>query len=163
MLRVVVAVALAVALLAVTLPALETARADRSEHRVEGEIDGLAAAIEDVYARESAAPAGSAGARRVVTLRVPAQSWTDAGIEYVAIGGRPDWSDVDDRNSTVLAWQVTGREPQERRIPDVTVAGDTGGDTGSVVIREPGIHRLSVALIERGDETAVVVRRVGDE
>jgi hypothetical protein len=163
MLRVVVAVALAVALLAVSLPALETARADRSEHRVEGEIDGLAAAIEDVHARESAVRAGSAGARRVVTLRVPAQSWTDAGIEYVAIGGRPDRSDVDDRNSTVLAWRVTGREPRERRIPDVTVAGDTVGDSGSVVIREPGVHRLSVSLTECGNGTAIVVRRLGDE
>ena len=161
MLRVVVAVALSMALLTVSLPALETARRDHSAQRVTGELDGLTAAIEDVHAREGAVPDGTAGARRVVTLRLPARTWTDAGVEYVAVGGRLDRSPPGEGDEVDLSWQVTGRQPRERRIHGVAVEArtDAGGD-GPLVLREPGTHRLAITLVERGNRTVVVVRRL---
>jgi len=160
MLRVVVAVTLAVALLSVTLPALETARASHSDHRIAAEIDGLTAAIDDVRTRESAVEAGTGGTRRVVTVRLPSETWTSVGTEYVAIGGYPDDPALDG-NGTTLAWRVAGGQPRERQLPDVTVEPKGHGDSdGPLVLRDPGPHRLAISLIERGNRTVVVVERV---
>lgn len=158
MLRVVVAVVLTVALLAVTLPALETARHDRSAQRVQGELDGLTAVIRDVHTREDAVPAGRAGARRVVTIRLPARTWTDAGVEYVAIGGSPPDTGMDERTKTTFAWQVTGQRPHERRL-DIPVEGGPPNE-GPLIIRSPGVHRLAISRVRRGNRTVVVVQRL---
>ena len=161
MLRVVVGVTLSVALLTVTLPALETARRDHSDHRVAAELDGLTAAIRDVHAREAGVSANAAGARRVVTVQLPPRTWTDAGVEYVAIGSHPDHAGVDERNETTFVWQVSGSQPRTWRLTDVPVEAATpsGGDT-PLVIREAGRHRLAVSLVVRDGQRTVVVRRV---
>ena len=161
MLRVVVTVTLAVALVAVTLPALETARRDRSDQRVTAELDRLAAAIEDVYAREAAVSPEASGAQRVVTVRLPTRSWTDAEVEYVAIGAHPEHTGVDERNETTFGWQVSGARPRTRRLADVPVEAATpSGSDSPLVIREPGRHRLALSLVDRDGQRTVVVRRV---
>jgi len=160
MLRVVVAIVLAVALLAVSLPALETARHDHSEQRVSAALDRLTATVQDVHAREAAVGEGMDGARRVVTVRLPARTWTDAGIEYLAIGAHPDRHGVDETNESTFVWQVTGNEPRERRLTDIPVEADTDGGENPLVIREPGIHRLAVTVSERRNRTVVVVEQL---
>ncbi len=160
MLRVVVAASLAVSLLAVSLPAVETARHDHSEQRIAAELDGVAAAIRDVHAREAGVSANEAGARRVVTVRLPPRTWTDAGVEYVAIGAHPDRPAVEVRNQTTFVWQVSGSQPRTRRLSGVSVeAGPVNGNDEPLVIREPGAQRLAVSLTERDGKRVVVVRR----
>lgn len=161
MLRVVVAVALSVALLAVSLPALETARRDHSHQRVGAELDRLATAIRDVHAREAAVRDESASTRRVVTLRLPARAWTDAGIDFVAIGGTPDRPPTSEREAPTFVWQVSGgqREKRELRAIHVEVRTQRNGD-GPLVVREPGTHRLAVSLVAHANRTVVVVRRL---
>ncbi|MFD1586946.1 hypothetical protein ACFR9U_08120 [Halorientalis brevis] len=161
MLRVVVAVTLSVALLTVTLPALETARRDRSDRRVTAELDRLAAAIQDVYAREAAVSPDATGAQRIVAVRIPTRSWTGAAVEYVAIGAHPERAEVDERNETTFGWQVSGARSRTRRLADVPVEAATPGDGDSpLVIREPGRHRLALSLVVRDGQRTVVVRRV---
>lgn len=160
MLRVVVAIVLAVALLSVSLPALDTARHDHSEQRVHATLARLTAAIADVHAREAAVREGAAGAQRIVTVRLPARTWADAGIEYLAIGAHPDHPGVDEANESTFVWQVTGNQPQERRVTSVPVEADTESDENPLVIQEPGVHRLVVTLSERRNRTVVVVKRL---
>lgn len=161
MLRVVVALGLAVALLAVSVPALETARSEHSDRRVSAELNELTAAIADLQAREAAVRTDRVQPRRVVTVRLPGRSWTDAGIEYVAIGGHPDRPAGDERTESAIVWRTTGGRVRTRSLPGVSVEADTADrDDGPLVIREPGRHRLAVSLVAREHRTVVTVREV---
>jgi len=158
MLRVVVAVVLGAALFATTLPAVETAKHQRTDAHLAGEVDRLTAAVADLRAREQAT-AGS-GARRVVTVRVPHRDWTDARVSYVAIGGRPEAA-RGERNETTVAWRIEGGPRRTRHVPGIRV--DAVGTTGDrpLVLREPGTHRIAVELVWRAGERRLLVSRVG--
>ena len=117
MLRVVLGVALAVALVAAATPALEDARTDRTERLAERELGRVGTAAESL-AREEAP-----GARRTLTLSLPADSPTAAPVAYVALGGLPaDVSAVEESVVTdtaegdVLAVRVAGGRRHVRRV-----------------------------------------------
>lgn len=155
MLRVVVAVVLSVSLLSVTLPAMETAGEESSARRVEADLDRLRTAINDVHARE-AATRGGPGARRVVTVRIPASTWTSGGVEYVALGGPPG-DDGDSRWDIV--WQLSGNETPERQRVGPPVAVDSESSS-QLVLRDPGTHQIAVSLVERRANRTVVLDRL---
>jgi hypothetical protein len=158
MLRAVVAVVLGAALLATTLPAVETAKHQRTETQVAGELDRLESAVADLRARDQATV--EPGARRVVTVHIPHRDWTHAGVSYVALGGRP----VDargDRNGTTFAWRIDGGEERTNHVTGVRVeAAGMAGDR-PLVLREPGTHRIAVELAWRNGERRILVSRVG--
>lgn len=157
MLRVVVAVALATALLSVTVPALDVAKRDRGSTQIERSVERLTAAVADLRDREAAVPAGEAGARRVVTVRLPARTWSTAGVEYLAIGGRPDGSS----GHAAAAWRVAGGHERARQVSGVRVEGDGArSPEGVLVVERPGTHRLELELVERDGRRIVVVRRL---
>lgn len=156
MLRAVVAVVLGAALLATTLPAVETAKRQRAAAHVAGEIDRLESAVADLRAREQAAV--GPGARRVVTVHIPHRDWTHAGVSYVALGGRP--ADArGDRNGTTFAWRIEGVGERTSHVAGVRVEAATG--EGPLVLRDPGTHRVAVELAWRDGERRVLVSRVG--
>jgi len=158
MLRAVVAVALAAALLATSLPALETAQRQRTATHLGGEVDRLATAIADLRAREQATVGH--GARRVVAVRLPQRDWTHAAVGYLAIGGRPRESDAVGNGAT-FAWRARGGGEQWRRTPGVRVAPVETCGGRPIVLREPGVHRIALELGWRDGERRILARRLG--
>lgn len=167
MLRAVLAVALAVALLAASLPAVDRARRDHADSQVRGQLERLATAARTLAARNDPVPVGNAGATRTVTLRLPARGWRSAGVAYVAIGGVPGNVTTDTPDGDVLAWRLAGGPTRVVRVEDVavhTVAdGRVAPDGRPLVVHEPGRHRVELSLVRHRGRPLVLVRRFKSE
>lgn len=165
MLRAVLAVALAVALLAASLPAVDGARRDHAASQVRSQLERLATAARDLAARNDPVPVGNAGATRTVTLRLPARGWHSAGVAYVAIGGSPENDTTDTPEGDVLAWRLVGGPPRVLRVEGVDlrtvmVAGDRLAPDGRpLVLRGSGRHRVELSLVRHRGRPVVLVRR----
>jgi len=160
MLRAVMAVTLATALLAVSMPAIDGARADRADASARAAAERIESAARDLQATDGAVPPGTAGARRVVTVRLPERTWTSERLQFLAVGGRPDSPVAHDR--TAVAWQVPGRTLQLRNCPGIRLE-HRDGDDDPLVLREPGRHRLVLRLVRVNGTRIVTVRRLGSE
>jgi hypothetical protein len=162
MIRAAMAVILATALLATSLPALDVARRDHSATAVRAELDRLATAMRDLAARDETVPPGAPGARRVVSLRVPGRSWTEAGVDYVAVAESSPAEAASNRSEPTVTWQVVDGAAQTRRLAGLSVDTDppAGSADGPLVLRESGIHRLELTLVRRAGAPTVVVRRL---
>jgi hypothetical protein len=140
--RVVVTVLLAAALLAASLPAVEDAAADRSERQLRAEIRDLDAAATDLLRSEEAVP-GTAGARRSVDVTIPSQGIGAGAVQRLRISGT-------DRR---YAFRVEGRDRREvlGTVPVHTLDGEP------LVFREPGTHEFVLALVQVEGERRVVI------
>ena len=161
MLRVVVAIVLAAALLGVAQPAVEDARETAAERAVERELVAVERAVADLRS-ETAVPYGQSGARRVVVLDLPERSFASAGIEYVSFGGLPE----DGVGSNVLAYHVADRPPDIVRLDaDLRVERSRGGVERLVeepfVLRTGGRHRIALVPVRYDGQRVVVVRKLG--
>lgn len=150
MIRVVLVVALSVALLGVALPAIDDARTDRTATRLDATAERLDRAATDLVAREDPVRSDAAGARRIVSVRFRARSPSDAGVDYLSIGGTPDGSGGRD----ALVYRVRG---STARTVDLGV--DLRTPEGPVVFRDAGRHRAALGLIRDDGGLGVVVRR----
>jgi hypothetical protein len=161
MLRAVVAVVLASALLAASLPGIELAARERSEATLTAEADRLRTAIVDLRQRESAVGSG-AGARRVVAVELPARSRTAAGETTLALGGVPGQVRSDGQSAVDLAWQVGDGTVTTRRLPGSQVVHYPDGRVRDepLVLESPGPHRIALTRIEHDGETLIGVRRL---
>ncbi|WP_135825611.1 DUF7311 family protein [Halorussus ruber] len=172
MIRVLLGVALAVALVAVTTPALEEARASRTERLTERELDRVGTAVEEL-AREEAP-----GARRTLTLSLPGDSATEAPLSFVALGGVPDGASADERGSVseadtaardILVFRVAGGRRHVRRVgADLRVVrGGTGrgvrdgtrstADSRALVLRGGATYEVTLRLVRADGRRIVVV------
>lgn len=160
MLRVVLAAALAVALVAAVTPALDDARATRTERLAQRELDRVGAAV-TTLAREEAP-----GARRTLELAFPADSPTAAPLAFVALGGLPaeEPTEVDAADRDVLAFRVAGgRRTVQRVSADLRVVrdGEVSADDGrALVLRSGGTYAVTLRLV-RSDGRRIVVVSVG--
>jgi hypothetical protein len=149
-LRVVLGVALAAALLAATTPALDDARATRTERLAERELDRVARAAVTLASEE--AP----GARRTLTVSLPGDSPTARPLA-VALGGVPDGEEGPAGGGTAVAdtaerdvfavrvaggrWTVRRVEADLRASKEDRIVGDDrplvlrGGETYAVTLR----------------------------
>lgn len=141
--RAVLAVALAVALLSVALPLVDEGRVDRSATRLDAATGRLERAARSLLAHEDPTPPGVAGARRLVSVRLPVRSWTSVRAT-LRIDGDDD----------AVAYRLAGRRPHRTVLRGV----DLRTPDGPVVFESPGRHRISLSLI-RHDGVGVVVRR----
>lgn len=159
MIRLVLAVALAVALVAATLPAIEKARQDRGRVAAERSLDRLAAAASDLTARDAAVRPGARGARRVLRLCLPRRSWTRAGVTALALTAT-------DGAGTRVGYRVGDGREVERRLPvalwplDGDATHADGTEEGPTLSLSPGCHRLVLAAVRRDGAVGVTVRRV---
>lgn len=144
MIRVVVSVLLGVALLAASLPAVEHAAEERSDAQVRAAIDDVDVAAAELARSEEAVP-GTAGARRVVTVDVPAKGLAAAEVTHVTVAP----------SNRTYRYRVAGRSPQTVRgdVPVYTAEGRP------LVLRTSGRHRLTVRLVHVGGDRRVVVER----
>lgn len=161
MLRAVVAVVLASTLLAASLPALDLAARERTEAVLAAEGDRVQTAISDLRHRESAVDAET-GARRIVTVELPARTRTDAGVVAFALGGVPGDGAATNRTGVDLAWQVQEGELTARRLPGVRVVHLRNGRIAAepLVLESPGEHRLALTRVERDGRRLIGVRRL---
>lgn len=140
-------VALAAALLAVSLPAVDQGRVAHSDATVAGEVARLERVATALVAENDPVAVDGPPARTRVILRLPERSWGDSGVAAFRV---PDGG-----NRTDVVWRVNGGEQRRRRLPGVRLVGADGG----LVLRDGGRHRL---VVERGDaagEPTAIVRR----
>jgi len=147
MLRVVVAVALATALLGVSMPAVQTARVDYAHGRMDTELDTLAATATRLQERNDPAPPDVDGARRSVTLHLPDGAWTTADLTYLLIPGPSG----DFPRGTVRYRVADG--PNRTRSIGASLVGPPGG-----LRVDGGRHRLVLEYTRRAGEPVVLVR-----
>lgn len=161
MLRVVLAVLLAAALVGVGTTALGEVRRERAHELVDGETADLADAIENLARTEAATARRADAARRVLAVGVPTGSPTTAPVEYVSLGGVPGRAvPGDDRSRDVVAYQVRGGEPRLRWLPvDVRLPGRDGlrPDDDALVLERPA--QLVLSLVRRAGRAVVLARR----
>ncbi|SNR53413.1 DUF7311 family protein [Halorubrum vacuolatum] len=173
MIRAVLAVLVAVALLAVTAPALETARTDTTAERLNVEAERLERHAGALTADAVAVDDPTLAARKTVTVRVPS-GFTTAPIERVVIGTPetiPGVATDDERDVTgpsdmtgttadiVFVYQFTGAEPEA--IPITTPTGaELDVIDGPIHLRHGGETRVRLSLIDDGEPT-VRLTRVG--
>jgi hypothetical protein len=144
MLRTVLAVALAIALLGVSLPAVDSARVTHAESDVQRSLTRLETAATELAAHNDAVPNGTVGARRHLTLSLPSERWGQAGLDSLSFPP----------GSTHLSWRVRGGD-HRTYASSVPLAGPSGG----LKLNEGGHHRIILALHHRNGREVVVVRR----
>lgn len=138
--RALLAVTIAAALLAASLPAIEAARTDRTAAKLDREASRVETAAADLLADDEA----DAGARRVVTVSLPPDSLSTAGVTRFA---------VICRDSCVVQYRVAGAESRVRSLP---VPLST--PAGAVAFSTPGTHRLVLGLVRVDGRRVVTVR-----
>lgn len=144
MIRLVVGVALALALVGASLPPLAEARVDRSATLLEAELDRLARTAAVLVAESDPVAAGP-GARRIVTLELPGRSLTSAAVAWVELRGDED----------AAVYRLPGRPPTAVPLGVALRTPD-----GPVRLVDPGDHRVTLSL-RRVDGDAVVVAARG--
>jgi hypothetical protein len=148
-LRVVLAVVLTTALLAVAAPAVADAGASRADRAVARQVGALSEALETMV--ETDDPTAGRGARHVTSVRLPDRSLTSAAITRLRVHSRDDVA--------LASWHVGARHSSKRLAPvPVRAAGG-----GTLTLREPGIHRLAFELRLRAGAVVLTVNRLGGE
>ncbi|MHB9288389.1 hypothetical protein ACKVMT_15270 [Halobacteriales archaeon Cl-PHB] len=145
MLRAVLAVAITAALLAVSLPTVDSARVDHAETLVAEELDRLETAAERLAAENDPTGPGQPAARRVLRLRLPAESWGSTGVDRLHLPG----------DGSTVTWQVAGGGTHHRRIADGHLVGQAGG----LRLGGSGSQRIVLVFRERHGESVVVAAR----
>ncbi|WP_436934877.1 DUF7311 family protein [Halovenus marina] len=131
MLRVVLAVSLAVALFAIAVPAVETARVQYSDQRIASEFETLETVAKTLQERNDPPPAGTSGARTTMILRLPTKGWASADIDRLTV--------VD---TGTVRWRVSGGSEQTRHLSAV----DLRPVAGSLQLHDGGRHRLVLQM-----------------
>lgn len=150
--RVLLAVAVTLALFAVAAPAATDAREHRSERVVATDLQRLERAGTLLLDREDPTPDAGSAPRRFVALRVPGESWTTARVAWVSLGGRPGRSQPDPH---VVAYALAGAEP---RVVELPFPLRTPGE-GPLVLDGAGTYELRLTLHGEG----VHVERAPDD
>ncbi|QCC48286.1 DUF7311 family protein [Halobellus limi] len=152
MIRLVVAAVLTVATLSAALPAVDDARATRTDADLAGSIDRIERAGRSLATSEDATPTRAYAATRRVAFRTPDASLTTARPAFVAVGGRPGGPG----NRSVVAYAV-GTSPT--RLRGVSLPIPVSTPDGPVVFTAPGRHAVDVALVRDGGRPTLVVTR----
>ena len=153
MIRAVLAVAVATTLLAASLPAVETARVDRTStalDRVPERLDRAAASLSAEAPPRRATRGSVPTARRTVPVTLPSRSLVAAGVDYLALCPAPG-----DIGAAVVVAAVDGAPVSRTTLGE---RNDLPAD--GIVLATPGRHRLLLEPIERGADRRVAVRQV---
>ena len=152
MIRLVVAAALTVATFAAVVPAVDDARATRTDAAIERAVDRIDRAGRSLATTEDATPTRERAATRRITVRLPRASLTAAQPSFVAVGGRPEGPGNRSAVTFALAESPTRLRGLSLPVPVRTPAGP-------VVLREPGRRSVSLALVGAAERPTLVVTR----
>lgn len=146
MLRTALAVLVAVALLSVALPPVDSARVAHADSQVRNELDRLDTAGSDLAAESDPVGPGQSGARIQRAVQMPGPSWGNAGLSRLRFPATADEGRV--------TWRVDGGRTHSLR-PSVPLVAPPDG----LVLSEGGRHRLTLSLERHHGRTVVVVSR----
>jgi hypothetical protein len=135
--RAVLAVALAVALLGVSLPVVEEAGRAHSDARVTNQLDRVESAAQALRTRSVAATQGVT-ARRTLSVSLPERTWAHPGLARLTVPPPGDRVEV--------TWRVVGGTEHSRRL----LGGDVVGPPGGLTLREGGTTRVALLLRPNG-------------
>lgn len=138
MLRAVLAVAMAAALLAVSVPVVETARVQYSDERIDRELDAIETAATTLTERNDPPPPGVPGPRQTITIDLPEKTWSTAGVAEVRLTPA-----ADSEGHTTARWRVSGGTEHTRQLRAKVV---TPQRTGEIVLRDGGRQQLVLEL-----------------
>lgn len=144
MIRVVVTVLLALAIVAAAMPVIDDEAADRSDASLRAEIESIDLAATALVRSEESVP-GTVGARRAVTVELPPSDIAAAGVDHLTISPA----------NRSYRYRIDGRTPHtvQGRTPVYTLDGEP------MVLQAAGTHELVLALVEVEAERRVVVAR----
>jgi hypothetical protein len=149
--RTVLALVVAAALLAVSLPAITDARLDHTEATVRAEVEGIERAMRSLRATDDPV-AGGDGPRRQVTLTVPARSWTDSGVRGLVV--RPG-----NESGLCVRWRLRGGRTGTMRVG----SGPVRVAASPLRFAAAGRHRVVVSLTAGPAGPRISVRRFTTE
>jgi hypothetical protein len=152
--RVVLTVLVAVALLAASAPAVETARTATTAERMGVEADRLNRAIGGVVSGSTPVADPSMAARTTVLVRVPS-GFTAADVDRVALVESPDRP-----GAVALAYRVGGRPERTVRVGTGPAEAAVDLVGGPIELRPGGTSRVRLRYVDDGGPT-VRVRRIG--
>lgn len=145
MLRAVLAVLLVAAILAVSQPVIQQGRQDHAATLLGDEVDELVEQAVDLVATDEATD--GPGARRIVTIELPAERRFSAGANYVVIdGGTP----------STVEWAIDDGTTHRRVLEDVRLRTPDGD---RLHVRGSGRQRLLLSLDGRPGQPVVEVSR----
>lgn len=144
MIRAVLAIALAVALLGVSLPVVEEAGRTHSDARVSDQLDRVESAAKALRARSAATRQGVT-ARRTLSLSLPERTWAHPGLARLTVPPPGE--------RAAVTWRVEGGPEHSRRL----LGGDVVGPPGGLTLRGGGTREVALLLRPGG---TVQLRRV---
>lgn len=148
MIRAVLAVVLASALLSVSLPVIDTVAQDRSAARMDRTVDQIAGAATDLLS-EDPGPTARLAPRRLVTVSLTPRSLTTARVERITIDG-----DTETDGTARISYRVIGRGATSHRVMAPIATPD-----GPVTLRTAGDQTLVMRLVRDGESPLVVLSR----
>lgn len=142
MLRVVLAVLTAAALLAVATPAVQSARVDHADAQVTAQLDEVERVGRLLSDRNEPAPGDDLpGARQVLTVSLPERTWGQAQTEYLRFPAPNASEESTPGAAERVVWRVAGGTAHRRLL----LSGDLVGPPGGLELG-PGRHRLRLRL-----------------
>lgn len=148
--RLVLAVVVAAALLGAAVPVVEDARHDLATTTADRSVQTLADAVEDLHRSSDPVPRGVPGATRVVEVEVPADG-------TITVGAATTDPAIDGPSGDVIAYRVspnaTGRESVDVDVRSVENGRVSPDD--ALEIRETGRVVLRYVLVD-GEPTVTV-------
>lgn len=145
MLRTVLAVLLAVSLLGVSAPVVDSARIDHANRGVETALQRLDTAAVELLEHNDPVTVGRDGARRYHQITLPAGSWGTAQLDRFEI--------PPPNSHGRLVWRVAGGTRSSFR-PSVPIVS-----RGGLTLRDGGRQRLVLTLRVRDGRQVVSVSR----
>lgn len=152
MIRYVLAAMLAVALVALSIPAIERAGSMNSERQLEASLAAIDDEATALMEREEPTPAGHPDPTRVVDVTLPRNSLTTTGVDHLELAPR------ENGNYTHARYVFDDGTTREATIDEPIVGADPE-TTRSTEFGGSGEQRLALVLLTDGDGEPVVVAR----
>ena len=154
MIRVVLTVLVAVALLAAAMPALDDARVATTAERLETESDRVERAIGGLVAGSMSVSDPALAARTTVTIRAPS-GITAARIDRLAL---VETERTPRESGAALRYRIDGGRDRAVSIAPGPVAATVTVVDGPLALRTHGESRLELRLVDAGGPVVEVAR-----
>lgn len=160
--RVLFTVALAVAILAVVLPAVQVASLDRAESQTSGAVERLVEVGRALAAGNDALADRRTAARQAVALDLPTAGVANRDLATFRIGPpnastRGDGPADGDATATRIVWRVQGGQRHVTQVDGLRLRGTNGGQ---FQVGAGGRQELLLRLRERAGRRVVTVETV---
>lgn len=149
MIRYVLAVVLTVAILGLSVSAVQYGAAATSERRVATEVAAIDRAATSLLEEEALPPVGQPGPRRVVTVSLPGDSMTSAPTELFELERTHE-------SHTTVTYRIDGRTTQQTVIDAPIVFQDASANR-SLELEGGGVDVRFHLTLERDDRNEPVV------